>query len=107
MTRVEIATPLCLGTILGLAAGILLGMAAGVFGMMAGIAIGAAAGVLAGAAMHHDEEHRSARGRELDALIGVAGGDLGAAPISAEAVDGESAKAWMAEWLTPPPPVAS
>jgi hypothetical protein len=57
--------------------------------------------------MHRDEERRSARARELDGIIGVAGGDIGAAPVAlTEDAESDHAKAWMAEWLTPPPPVA-
>ncbi|MGH7293442.1 MAG: hypothetical protein ACRELB_00845 [Polyangiaceae bacterium] len=108
MTRIELATPLCVGTILGLSAGILLGAAAGVLGVFVGLALGAAAGVFAGTAMHHDAGRRAARSRELDEIIGVAGGDLGAGPITMPTPQDAAAtpSAWMAEWLTPPPPVA-
>jgi hypothetical protein len=106
MTRIELATPLSVGTILGLSAGILLGIAAGFLGVLAGIAIGAAAGVLAGAAMHHADSRTAERGRELDEIIGVAGGSIGAAPVTIPPpADEPPASAWMAEWLTPPPPV--
>ena len=104
MTRIEIATPLGVGTILGLTAGILLGMVAGIAGVLLGLMAGAAASVLAGAAMHRDDWQRAERVRELDEIIGVAGGDMGANPVS---IPPEPSPAdWMAEWLTPPPPVA-
>jgi hypothetical protein len=110
MTRIELATPLCVGTILGLAAGILLGTAAGFLGVFVGLAIGAAAGVFAGTAMHFDAGRAAARARELDEIIGVAGGDIGAGPIAMPAAEdvtpATSTVSWMAEWLTPPPPVA-
>ena len=105
MTRIEMATPIGVGVVLGLAAGVLLGMVAGVAGVMLGLAAGAGAGLLAGAAMHRDEGHRAARARELDAIIGVAGGDMGAAPVSMPPPEPPPAE-WMSEWLTPPPPVA-
>ena len=111
MTRIELATPLCVGTILGLSAGILLGMAAGAVGAVVGLAAGAAAGVFAGAAMHQHEGRAAARSRELDEIIGVSGGDLGAGPITMppaalDVTPANTTVSWMAEWLTPPPPVA-
>jgi hypothetical protein len=105
MTRIEMATPVGVGVVLGLAAGVLLGMVAGLAGVFLGLAAGAGAGFLAGAAMHRDEGHRAARVRELDAIIGVTGGDLGAAPVSMPPPEASPSE-WMAEWLTPPPPVA-
>ena len=82
MTRIEMATPVGVGVVLGLSAGVLLGMVAGIAGVVLGLAAGAVAGFLAGAAMHRDEGRRAARVRELDEIIGVAGGDMGAAPVS-------------------------
>ena len=111
MTRIELATPLGVGALLGISAGVLLGLVAGWIGAFVGFAAGAAAGLLAGTAMHRDEGRRAARGRELDAIIGVDGGDLGAAPVSmpppepGDDAQGPSSEQWMAEWLTPPPPV--
>jgi len=109
MTRIEIATPLTVGVVLGLSAGLLLGMVAGIAGVILGLGAGAAAGFLAGATMHRDEGRRAARARELDEIIGVTGGDIGAAPVSASSMNPEeepSRGEWMAEWMTPPPPVA-
>jgi hypothetical protein len=104
MTRIEMATPIGVGVTLGLSAGVLLGMVAGIAGVVLGLAIGAIAGFLAGAAMHRDEGRRALRVRELDEIIGVAGGDMGANPVS---IPPEPMPAdWMSEWLTPPPPVA-
>jgi len=102
MTRIEMATPIGVGVTLGLSAGVLLGMVAGIAGVVLGLAVGAVAGYLAGRTMHRDEGHRAVRVRELDAIIGVGGGDIGAAPVSLppEPTPGD----WMAEWLTPPPP---
>ena len=107
MTRIDFATPLGVGAMLGAAAGIVTGMMAGPVGAVVGLGAGALAGVFAGMAMHRDDEHRSARSRELDGIIGVTGGDMGAAPVSMpRGTDEPSRAAWAAEWLTPPPPVA-
>jgi len=103
MIRIEKVTPLGVGIVLGVVAGGLLGMVAGLGGVLLGLLAGGAAGFLAGAAMHRAEGRRAARVRELDEIIGVAGGDLGAAPVS---IPPEPAPDdWMRDWLTPPPPV--
>ncbi len=107
MTRIELAAPLGVGVGLGLSTGIVTGMMAGPVGLVLGIAFGGAAGFFAGAAMFRDARRREARNRELDAIIGVSEGDLGAAPVAMPREEGESpSTAWVAEWLTPPPPVA-
>jgi hypothetical protein len=107
MTRIELAAPLGLGVGLGLSTGIVTGMMGGPVGLVLGVAIGGVAGFFAGAAMFRDARRRDARNRELDAIIGVTEGDLGAAPVAMPPTEpGESAaSAWIAEWLTPPPPV--
>jgi hypothetical protein len=106
MTRIELAAPLGVGVGLGLTTGIVTGMMAGPVGLALGIVLGGCAGFFAGAAMFRDARRRDARTRELDAIIGVSEGDLGAAPVAMPREPGESsAKAWVAEWLTPPPPV--
>jgi hypothetical protein len=107
MTRIDLATPFGVGAILGISAGIVTGMMAGVAGAVVGLGVGALAGAVAGMTMHRDEERRAARSRELDEIIGVAGGELGAAPVPMPRETDESPiAAWAAEWLTPPPPVA-
>jgi hypothetical protein len=106
LTRIELAMPFGVGAALGLSSGIVAGMMAGAAGVAVGIGVGAVAGVIAGLAMHNEEGHRALRSRELDETIGLAGsGDLGAAPVSMPpSVDESSRAAWLAEWLTPPPP---
>jgi hypothetical protein len=107
MTRIELATPFGVGATLGLSAGIVMGIMAGVTGVVMGVCLGAAAGAVAGLAMHRTEEHRAARTRQLDEEIGVTGGDIGAAPVSMPPrPDDAGHTSWVAEWLTPPPPVA-
>lgn len=106
MTRIEFATPLGVGVGLGLSTGIVTGMMAGPVGLVLGTAIGGIAGFFAGAAMIREARRRDANDRELDAIIGVSGGDLGAAPVAMPRDDRQStAESWLAEWLTPPPPV--
>jgi len=108
MTRVEIAMPFAVGAGLGLSSGIVAGMMAGAAGVLIGIGVGAAVGFIAGLAMHNEEGHQALRARELDETIGLSGsGELGAAPVSMPPSAEESLReAWLAEWLTPPPPVA-
>jgi hypothetical protein len=66
------------GAASGAMAGTILGAAAGPPGMMAGAVIGAAAGAMAGAALDGRASERASRTRELDAELGVSGGDIGA-----------------------------
>lgn len=111
MTRIEIATPLGVGIVLGLLAGLVTGMVAGIGGALVGMQAGFVAGMIAGTVMHRDEHRRSVRSRELDSIIGVGGGDLGAAPIAIPTAtpapaDVSTREQWLAEWLTPPPPMA-
>ncbi len=110
MARIELATPLGIGAILGISAGIVTGLMGGPVGALVGLCAGAVAGAVAGTALHRDESVRSARSRELDEEIGITRGDIGAAPVSIPppADEGDRADArerWLAEWLTPPPPV--
>ena len=107
MTRIEIATPFGVGAVLGLSAGIVMGIVAGLAGVVVGVCLGAAVGFVTGLAMHRADGHYSARTRELDVTIGIHGGSMGAGPITMPApTDDASSRAWLAEWLTPPPPVA-
>ena len=66
------------GAIAGEIVGALLGAAAGPPGAVAGMVLGAAAGALAGNALDRDAERAHAHEEELDAEIGVSGGDIGA-----------------------------
>ncbi len=111
MTSIEHAAPLGLGVILGISAGIFTGIIAGPVGALIGFCAGAVAGTAAGMAMDRDEGRRAARSRELDEIIGVTGGNMGAAPVTIPPPEPSEARAlaarerWLAEWLTPPPPV--
>jgi hypothetical protein len=62
----------------GALVGAVVGASAGPPGVIAGAIIGGIAGTLAGAAMDTETAATDQRTRELDADIGVSGGDLGA-----------------------------
>ena len=98
--RIELASPMGVALGLGPAAGVVLGIVAGLPGVAIGLAFGAVVGLVAGTALQRTEGlFRAARGRELDAIIGVSGGDLGAAPVRRNVEDPEVEVSW-AEWLT-------
>ncbi len=65
------------GAATGALAGAVLGVVAGPPGMVAGAILGAAAGAVAGAALDSEASSDAAHTRELDAVIGVSGGDIG------------------------------
>jgi hypothetical protein len=94
------------GLFAGLAAGAMVGPAH--VGLFVGGVIGAAVGAIAGFAMDRDDRRGIARHRELDAIIGVSGGDMGAPPGSIPPGPLEDSSAdestWGSDWLTPPPP---
>lgn len=80
-------------------------------GMLTGLGLGVVVGAAAGIAMHRDDQRGARRGRQLDDIIGVTQGSLGAPPgsippgdLSGDASD--DVAAWASEWLTPPPPDA-
>jgi len=66
------------GSASGALAGAVLGAAAGPPGVAAGAIIGGIAGAITGAGLDTESSRDAARTRELDAEIGVSGGDLGA-----------------------------
>jgi hypothetical protein len=109
--RIEVATPIAIGGLLGLSAGLVLGVVAGPAGLLVGLAGGTAAGIAAGVAIRLNEWRRTARSSELDRIISV--GDPGTAPEpmlpseTSEAPEVPDAQYWLAEWLTPPPPAAT
>jgi hypothetical protein len=65
----------------GALAGAVLGAVAGPPGMIAGAVLGAAAGAVAGAVLDADASREAAHTRELDAVIGVSGGNIGAPSV--------------------------
>jgi hypothetical protein len=66
------------GAATGALAGAVLGAVAGPPGIVAGAIIGAAAGTVAGAVLDSEATSQAARTRELDAVIGVTAGTIGA-----------------------------
>jgi hypothetical protein len=79
--------------------------------MLVGLVLGATVGVIAGSVLGNEERRRDARSRELDEIIGVTSGDLGAAPVRPSLTPGDdpelSYEPWGADLLTPPPPAAT
>jgi outer membrane lipoprotein SlyB len=66
------------GVASGALAGAVLGAGAGPPGMVAGAVIGSVAGALAGAVLDRESSKQAAHTRELDAVIGISEGELGA-----------------------------
>jgi hypothetical protein len=92
----------------GLVGGLALGAMVGPVGIFAGVGVGIVVGVVAGLVIDKDERLRAKRTRELDAIIGVTEGSLGAGEVP-RSVDEDpetlsERERWVAEWLTPPPP---
>ncbi len=105
--------PVVAGAMCGVIAGIALGMFAGPVGLIVGLFTGVAIGFISGLVLAEEDGSKSMRTRELDAIIGVTAGSIGSAsftpsePTFADEEAGEplsSKEAWLAEWLTPPPP---
>jgi hypothetical protein len=80
-------------------------------GAVAGCLIGGLCGFVAGLAMHRQDTRDARRGRELDDIIGVTRGSMGAPPgsippgdLRREPEEGLELEGWANQWLTPPPP---
>jgi hypothetical protein len=81
-------------------------------GLILGLSLGATVGIVCGVVMDRDEQRTSRRTRELDDIIGVTSGSLGAPPSvpppEYDHVERERELAsWVTEWMTPPPPAAT
>jgi hypothetical protein len=59
-------------------AGAVVGSLAGPPGIVAGLVVGGLAGTVVGAALEAEEDRQRVHDEELDATIGVVGGDMGA-----------------------------
>jgi hypothetical protein len=100
-----------LGGLLGAVAGIALGATVGPLGVVLGLLMGLGAGFVATKVTQKEDRLRADRTRHLDAVIGITEGSLGAAPVTippeadADAEPLSDPDDWLAEWLTPPPPV--
>jgi hypothetical protein len=118
--------PLIAGALSGVASGIALGAITGPIGVVFGMWLGVGVGLMAGYVLAREDETRSVRTQELDSIIGITRGSLGAGRLSAQVAGAESRnarvagdaegdgdempaysskEAWLKEWLTPPPPV--
>jgi hypothetical protein len=107
------------GALSGVVSGIALGAITGPIGVVLGMWMGVGVGIVTGYVLSREDEKRSVRTQELDSIIGVTRGSLGAgmvanSPARARLGRGEadleevaaysSKEAWLKEWLTPPPP---
>jgi hypothetical protein len=107
------------GAFCGAFAGLSVGaMVSATAGLLLGAALGATVGVIAGVVMDREERRSSHRTKQLDDIIGVTSGSLGAPSsargessvreeMSSEELEREreqALKTWMTEWLTPPAP---
>lgn len=96
----------------GVVGGFALGAVVGPVGVVTGVLLGVGVGLVAGQVMAREEAKASARSRELDDIIGVTHGRIGAAPLPPSLYDTEDPpptsmlEDWASEWLTPPPPIA-
>ncbi len=77
-------------------------------GLAVGATLGGMIGIAAGVVMEREEKRASHRTRELDAIIGVTTGQIGAgghiAPPLAEVRRQAELRSWVTEWMTPAPP---
>jgi hypothetical protein len=105
--------PIIAGALSGVLSGIALGSYTGPVGVVLGMWIGVAVGIITGYVLANDDAKVSVRTQELDAIIGVTTGSMGARGV-VQAPDEDDQdpppysekESWLAEWLTPPPPVA-
>lgn len=103
------------GVLAGLSIGLMVSAPAGI---VFGLSIGASIGIVAGIVMDRDAQRESYRHRQLDEIIGVTSGSLGAPPSippppNAREHDEDEhgpksseadLRSWVTEWMTPPPP---
>jgi hypothetical protein len=109
--------PIVAGALSGVVAGIALGAFTGPIGVVLGMWMGIGVGLVSGYVLAREDETQSARTQELDTIIGITKGSMGAGLVSivpaaagsdADADDPppySSKEAWLSEWLTPPPPM--
>ena len=96
----------------GLAGGLAMGaMTSHAIGVVLCSMFGAAVGAVAGVVMQREDSRAGARTRQLDEIIGVTRGSLGApagsippGDLGADRERSDELQHWVREWLTPPPP---
>jgi hypothetical protein len=104
--------PIIAGALSGVVSGLVLGAFTGPIGAVLGMWMGVGAGLVTGYVLARDDQKETVRTRELDAIIGITKGSMGAGTIVIQDTQGEdedpppysSKEAWLSEWLTPPPP---
>ncbi len=91
------------GLLAGFSVGVIVSSAAGV---VLATAFGTLVGTVAGVVMDREAERAAQRNRELDDIIGVTSGSLGAPPSIPPPPPHEDPelRSWVTEWMTPPPP---
>lgn len=100
------------GAACGLVGGLAMGaMTSHAIGVVLCMLFGAGAGAVAGLVMQREDSRARARTRQLDDIIGITEGSMGAPtgsiPPGDWGRDREEAlelQSWAREWLTPPPP---
>jgi hypothetical protein len=94
------------GVICGIAVGLTLGMMVSTpAGIVFCVSLGATIGIVAGVVMDREEKRSNLRTKQLDDIIGVTRGSLGAPPSAPPHFEKEEElKSWVSEWLTPPAP---
>ena len=111
----KLPTQVGAGVLCGVVAGLAGGAIVGPLGLLLGLGLGIGIGAAAGLVIDREDEKHGERTRELDAIIGITEGSLGAGPVSLVPPAPESdapesteteRETWLAEWLTPPPPAA-
>jgi hypothetical protein len=90
------------GLFAGVAVGLMIGPAS--VGLVLGIGFGLAVGLVCGIVMDREDKRSIHRGKELDDIIGVTSGSLGTPSGTIPPPPPDENAAWLAEWLTPPPP---
>jgi hypothetical protein len=107
--------PIIAGALSGIIGGVALGVFTGPIGTALGLWMGVGVGLVVGYVLAEEHHSRSIRTKELDAIIGITKGSMGAGdalsvpPPAMEEEEEEqpqysTKEAWLAEWLTPPPP---
>jgi hypothetical protein len=109
--------PIVAGALGGITSGVMLGVFTGPAGTVLGMWMGVGVGLVTGYVLAEEHQSRSIRTGELDAIIGITKGSMGAGtgisapPPPLDAAEDEeempqysTKEAWLKEWLTPPPP---
>jgi hypothetical protein len=102
-------TALVAGALSGIIGGLAVGAIIGREGAVLGVGLGLVIGMIAGKVIEKEDRLQARRTKELDAIIGVTEGSLGAGDVPLVPSDPApelpgGGEGWLQEWLTPPPP---